>query len=65
MADKIVTYAGLVKEIKGSSDEIWLKFLQMQHGAERHTVDEWKALIKHYGDQPGHVTPKKPVAKGA
>jgi len=38
----------------GHSDEIWLKLLEVRHGIERHTPDEWHALIDRYRDEPAH-----------
>jgi hypothetical protein len=36
----------------GSPDEIWLKWLLRVHGREKHTPDEWQALIDKYRDMP-------------
>jgi hypothetical protein len=38
----------------GGADEIWLKFLGSQHGGEKHTLTEWRALIAEYSAQPAH-----------
>ncbi len=39
---------------QGHPDEIWLKLLQVKHGIERHTADDWHKLIAHYKKQPAH-----------
>ncbi len=38
----------------GSPQEIWAKLLEINHGNERHTMDEWHKLIEDYGNQPAH-----------
>lgn len=38
----------------GHPDEIWLKLLTINHGIERHSVQEWHALIAKYRDEPAH-----------
>lgn len=38
----------------GTADEVWLKFIKIQHGKERHTPTEWRALIDQYRDQPAY-----------
>lgn len=44
----------------GQPDEIWLKLLSGEHGAEKHTMREWTALIDSYRNKPAH-----PSAMGA
>lgn len=39
---------------KGSPDEIWLCWLRIKHGAEKHTKTAWQKLIKDYAKQPAH-----------
>jgi len=39
---------------QGHPDEIWLKLLEIRHKIERHTVDEWHALIARYKAEPAH-----------
>lgn len=39
---------------QGHPDEIWLKMLAIKHGIERHTADEWHALIARYKAEPAH-----------
>lgn len=38
----------------GDPNEIWLRWLQTTHGAEKHTLAEWKKLIDDYAGQPAH-----------
>lgn len=38
----------------GHPDEIWLKLLEVRHNNERHTEQEWRALIDKYRDEPAH-----------
>jgi hypothetical protein len=38
----------------GSADEVWLKHIKIQHGKERHTLTEWRALIDKYRNQPAY-----------
>lgn len=38
----------------GTADEIWLKWIKINHGKERHTVSQWRALINNYRDQPAY-----------
>lgn len=44
---------------QGHPDEIWLKLLAMKHGIERHTLDDWHALIAKYKGQPAHPADPK------
>ena len=38
----------------GQPDEIWLKFIGIRHGREKHTASEWRGLIDKYRSQPAH-----------
>ena len=40
--------------VAGSPFEVWLKFLSIQHGNERHSPKEWEALIAQYANEPAH-----------
>lgn len=44
-------------ELAGTPDEIWTRWLQMQHGAENHTPTEWRGLIEQYRHLPAHPGP--------
>lgn len=46
--------ASVFRLVPGEPDEIWLKLLQINHKAERHTMAEWYALIDTYRNQPAH-----------
>jgi hypothetical protein len=59
MSDKILTFGAFAKTIAGTADEVWLRFLRIEHSAERHSESEWKAMIKHYGKQPANAKPVK------
>ena len=39
----------------GHPDEIWLKLLEVKHGIERHTAEQWHGLIEYYRKQPAHA----------
>jgi hypothetical protein len=39
---------------QGHDDQIWHKVLQMGHRIERHTAEEWHALIAEYKAMPAH-----------
>lgn len=41
----LATYAKLVV---GTSDEVWLQLLQIEHGAEKHTELGWSELLDSY-----------------
>lgn len=38
----------------GSTDEVWVKLIGINHGKERHTLSQWRALIEQYRDQPAY-----------
>lgn len=40
------------KMVPGEPDEIWVKWLNIAHGRERHTIAGWKALIETYKTHP-------------
>lgn len=60
MSTRILTFGNFEKKIAGTADEVWTILLKLFHGMERHTEEEWRALIAHYGKQPAHQEPVKP-----
>lgn len=38
----------------GHADEIWLKVLEVSNKGERHTQEEWLAIIEDHKQQPAH-----------
>jgi hypothetical protein len=44
----------VVSVIAGNENEIWLKYIKMCHGDEKHTPSEWLNLISEYSGQPAH-----------
>lgn len=42
--------------VAGHADEVWLKLLRVNHGNEKHTLAEWRALIDNYRGEPAHPT---------
>ena len=47
----LATFAAAVK---GTEEEVWLKWLQIKHGAERHSLVGWRGLIDRYGNLPAY-----------
>lgn len=39
----------------GAPDEIWLKHLGRLHGSEKHSEQEWQALIAGYAKEPAYA----------
>lgn len=65
MSARILTFGNFEKKLAGTADEIWTRLLKMLHGLERHTEEEWRAIIAHYGKQPAHAPLKKHVSAKA
>jgi hypothetical protein len=40
--------------VPGHPDEAWLKLLRINHGLERRTPAQWRALIDSYREQPAY-----------
>ena len=40
--------------VPGHPDEAWLKLLKINHGLERRTPAQWRALIDSYREQPAY-----------
>jgi hypothetical protein len=38
----------------GDPNAVWIKLLRINHGAERHTLADWAALIQQYENQPAY-----------
>ncbi len=38
----------------GHPDEVWIKFIKMNHGSEKHSILDWNALIDSYRHQPAY-----------
>ena len=38
----------------GTEDEVWIRVLRTNHLYEKHTTDEWRALIDGHREVPGH-----------
>ena len=45
-------------ETPGHPDEIWLKFIGIKHGIEKHSITGWMGLIDHYRNLPAHTSGK-------
>ena len=43
----------------GTPDEIWLHFLKLEHGGEKHSELGWSRIVKSYSD-PVVVSAQKP-----
>ena len=52
-----VPLSRFLPELLHSPDEVWSRWLQMQHGAENHTPTEWRAIIDQYRNLPAHPGP--------
>lgn len=49
-----VAFSQFAPSLVGTDDEIWTKWLQMKHGAEKHTPSGWLKLIDFHRGQPAY-----------
>ena len=40
-----VPLARFLPSLKGTADEIWGRLLKLEHGSEKHTLEEWQAVL--------------------
>lgn len=45
-----------VRLLPGQPDEVWLKFLRINHRHDKRTAADWSSLIDTYRDAPAHPT---------
>lgn len=43
-----VPLAKFIPLMQGTSDEVWIALLTLEHGDEKHTELEWDALLRTY-----------------
>jgi hypothetical protein len=51
-----VALVGFLDNIRGTDLEVWSHWLRKNHGAEAHTLGEWRAVVDKWRDQPAHPT---------
>lgn len=49
-----VPWATFAASVKGTPHEVWLTYLRMKHGVERHTLAGWHELIEQVAGLPAH-----------
>lgn len=48
-----VAFGDFAKLLEGTDDEVWTLWLKQQHGREKHTVTQWRAVLDQHRNQPG------------
>ena len=49
-----VPFRTFAKTLKGTSDEIWTKLLQVRHVREKHTPTAWRELLESHRHEPAY-----------
>jgi hypothetical protein len=52
VAEHPIPLAAFASTIRGSDREVYARLLRVRHGAEKHTVAEWHALIDSLATEP-------------
>lgn len=51
-----IPLAKFVATLVGTDDHVWHRLLQIEHGGENHTEQEWRDIIDRYRHRPAHRT---------
>lgn len=49
-----VAFGQFASTLIGTDNEIWTKWLGLQHGSEKHTPSDWMRLIDAHRNQPAY-----------